>query len=149
MVARAWEGRRGSTAAHEPSDRECNGSDGIAGPNIVHISPFVAFAPPLPRFNTLQRSFSTRPPWREAAYFKVPFRPISDLDKHELAHDYTLCSAILTRPGVAAATAFRQQARDLGVPASKLQLSLSASHFTTTISCVSLLLGTDRCDRVD
>ena len=67
----------------------------------------------------------------EAAYFKVPFRPISDLDKHELAHDYTLCSAILTRPrpGVVLATAFRQQARDLGrrcrVPASKLQLSPS------------------------
>ena len=155
MVGRAWEGRRGSLAAHEPSDRECNGSDSIAGPNIVHISPFVAFAPPLPRFNTLQRSFSTRPPWREAAYFKVPFRPISDLDKHELAHDYTLCSAILTRPrpGVVLATAFRQQARDLGrrcrVPASKLQLSPSASHFTTTLSCASLFLGTDRCDRVD
>ena len=75
----------------------------------------------------------------EAAYFKVPFRSISDLDKHELAHDYTLCSAILTRPGVAAATAFRQQARDLGrrcrVPASKLQLSLCVPLYYNAILC--------------
>ena len=68
----------------------------LLGPTYMDVSPFLAFAPPLPRFNTLQPSL---PYPMEAAYFKVPFRPISDLDKHELAHDYTLCSAILTRRG--------------------------------------------------
>ena len=123
----------------------------LLGPTYMDVSPFLAFAPPLPRFNTLQPSLPlpNRPPWREAAYFKVPFRPISDLDKHELAHDYTLCSAILTRGSRLRRQPFASKRATLVVCRCRVKIAtLFAPRFTTTPSYVSLLLGTDGCDRV-